>query len=90
MTDARRRLLEAVPNQGAQAERLAELLGDDYDQAEVANAVIDGHMRIVDYQLHETDAAGAAARFAADPDASYHLTERGARDIGRDPNLLIG
>ncbi len=86
MTDARRRLLEALGAHGALAEQLAERYGEGYAE-ELAAAITDEDVRVRQYDLEET----TGSRFAAElPLRSYHLTRQGAKKIGVDPHTLIG
>ena len=84
MTEGRRRLLEALGRQGADGDKLAELLGTDY-LAELAGAITDG-----DAHVNETYARDETGIDPEPPLRTFHLTEQGARKVSIDPNEVIG
>lgn len=82
VTDEQRRALELIGSNGANAERLREELGDDFDVTPLLRA---GYAEQRAITLMETD----GTRLPPQSVRYYALTRRGATEIGLDPDLLV-
>lgn len=84
MTDERRRLLEAIGPDGADARQLSVLGSHAMSELEQASADRD-----VKVEVMQSFADTTGTRFSEDPHFFYVLTKQGAEKIGLDPNELV-